>query len=159
MTKQRIEIGIIVAGMILICVLLANQFLWKKKKVSAPVVGAPVGAEVLKAAKPAGEVKLELPPLSESVVKKQKLGLQAPWGRNPFILKSKERTDQPVQESTLSGLSISAILIKGNVGTAIVNGDIVHEGEMLRGCKVVKIDRQGVTLDKGGETVVIPYGK
>ena len=159
MTKQRIEIGIIVAGMILICVLLANQFLWKKKKVSMQGAGTPGGGEVLSVAKSAGEIKLELPPLSSDVVKKQKLGLQAPWGRNPFILKFKERNDQPAQESSLSGLGVSAIVIKDNIGTAIVNGEIVHEGETLRGCKVVKIDRQGVVLDKGGETVVIPYGK
>ena len=159
MTKQQIEITIIVVGVVLIGILLTHQFLMKKKPMSAATASVPTGAVTPGNNTPATEITFELPPLSEAVARKQKLGLQAPWGRNPFVLKSKVRTDQPQEEAPLSGLSVSAIVMKGNVGTAIVSGEIVRERDTLRGYRVVKIDTKGVVLEKGGETVVITYGK
>ena len=59
----------------------------------------------------------------------------------------------------MSGLWISAIIVKDGSGTAIVNGDITREGDLLRGYTVIKIRTTGLELQKGEEKVVIPYGK
>ena len=159
MTKQQIQIGVIIFCLTVIAGVLGKQFLAKKNsKESAAAPGSPVASHVA-GTKPAIEIKFELPALSREIVQRQALGVQAPWGRDPFVLKTKTTPQEAQRATPLVGVSISAIIMRGDVGMAMVNQEIVHLGDDFRGHKVVKIDRSGIVLEREGQQVIIPYAK
>jgi hypothetical protein len=49
--------------------------------------------------------------------------------------------------------------MRGDEGTAIVSGEIVRQGDTLRGYKVLRVHSGGIELQKGEEKEVIPYAK
>ncbi len=159
MTKQQIQIGVIILCLAIIAGVLGKQFLGKKSSRDSGALPAPQAAQTAGEAKPVVEIKLDLPALSRDIVQRQVLGLQTPWGRNPFVLKSKTPAQETRHVSPLLGVTISAVIMRGDVGMAMVNQEIMHQGDNFRGFKVVKIDTSGIVLEREGQKVTIPYAK
>jgi hypothetical protein len=55
----------------------------------------------------------------------------------------------------LPSLSIQGIIWNTNMPQAIVNGQIVKEGDSVSGVRVVKIEKEGITVDNQGQEVLI----
>lgn len=165
MSKEQKQIAVITAGLLLIGVLLAAQFLVKKKngEVNYSAGGGAAVVTVIGAGAAASgggtAVRFDLPPLPEDIAQKQKLGAEQSWGRNPFVLNAVVTPGQPAQQSLLSGLEVTAIVLRDGVGMAVIGEDIVREGDKLRGYTVTKISSGGIELEKDGEKVVMPYVK
>ncbi len=155
MSKQQIQVGVIVLGLLLIAGIMGKQFLGMRGM--GEFLRTRAGDKMDSAQNP--PARLELPPLPEIVVKKQRMGLSVPWGRNPFVVKSKTSGAGAPDATPLSGLIVSGVVTNGDQGMAIVNGEIVREGETFKGYDVTDIDNSGVQLEKDGEKVVIPYAQ
>ncbi len=160
--KEQAQIGVIVGCLIAIGLIVGRQMTVKKTKPvknSDTTSGVPSFAHA-REQQPAEVVKFELLPLSEEIVKKQHALAQGPWGRNPFVVVS---TRSPLQEgqcaSPLDGLSISAVVMNGDSGMALVGDQLIKSGDTLRGYKVTKVNMNGILLEKEGAKVSIPYGK
>jgi hypothetical protein len=69
------------------------------------------------------------------------------WGRDPFQL-SVDKTEEG--ELRLSGVAVDEA---GKI--AIINNEIVREGDMILGAKVVEIKEDYVTIQKDGKTYVL----
>ncbi len=155
MSKQRMQIGVIVMGLLLIAGIVGRQFLGKQG--IGEFLRTRAGDKTESAQSPPS--RLVLPPLPEIVVNKQRMGLSMPWGRNPFAVKSKSSGAGASDATPLSGLIVSGVVMNGDQGMAIVNGEIVREGETFKGYNVTDVDYSGVHLEKEGEKAVIPYAR
>ena len=165
MSKEQKQIAVIAVGLVFIAVLAVMQFVVKKKPKEVnysaregDAVVTVLGAGV-QTPGGASAVKFDLPPLPEDIAQKQKLGAQQPWGRNPFVLNAVVMEGDPAQDNPLSGLEVTAIVLREGTGMAVVGEDIVREGDKLRGYTVIKISDQGIELEKDGKKVVMPYVK
>ncbi|MFA5008774.1 MAG: general secretion pathway protein GspB [Candidatus Omnitrophota bacterium] len=82
--------------------------------------------------------------------------------RNPFLLleeqkkgfaitaQSAEEMEAKIQEK-LSTLHVSGIFISGSTKIAIINGEIVNEGDLVEGVRVSSIMPEKVIVDIQGE--------
>lgn len=77
--------------------------------------------------------------------KRQKLS----WSRDPFHLspKAAEKTGPSVEGLKLSGIAADE---KGKI--AIINDEIVREGDSILGIKITKITDSNVTVEKEGKS-------
>jgi hypothetical protein len=67
------------------------------------------------------------------------------------------RKAKPVEKSALPipKLTIEGIIWNTYMPQAIVNGQVVRIGDTVSGVKIAKIEKQGITIDYNGETVLI----
>ena len=65
-------------------------------------------------------------------------------------VKPAEKTSLP-----LPTLNIEGIVWNTNMPQAIVNGKVVRIGDTIEGVRIVKIEKQGITIDYSGEFVLI----
>ena len=65
-------------------------------------------------------------------------------------VKPKEKTSLPLPKFTIEG-----IIWNANMPQAIVNGQVVRIGDTIEGVRIVKIEKQGITIDYNGESVLI----
>ena len=67
------------------------------------------------------------------------------------------RKVKPVVKTTLPlpKLAIEGMIWNTNMPQAIVNGHIVGIGDTIGGVRIVKIEKQGITIDYDGELVLI----
>ena len=99
----------------------------------------PDSASALKAAEPAGAlVPKILPPET--------------WGTDPFVR-------DWVMINELSSFRLKAITLGGDRAYALINDQIMEEGDVINGKKVVKIESEMVTLEQGGRTFTLLLGE
>jgi len=79
--------------------------------------------------------------------------MQEAWSRDPFSLPAGIRVvsgeavqGESLPENGASGLKLTAILRRGTRGMAAVNHQVVQEGDMVNGEKVLKIGKSSITL-------------
>jgi len=67
------------------------------------------------------------------------------------------RKVKPVVKTTLPlpKLAIEGMIWNTNMPQAIVNGHVVRIGDTTEGVRIVKIEKQGITIDYNGESVLI----
>lgn len=111
----------------------------------------------------------------ESSLTKEKELLSPLWGRNPFLLPGEEKLGRSFFLASSSEnssavetrkmqeekeLSLTAILYSKMSSRAIINHEIVQEGDTLSGgkVKVIKIMPEQVTLSREGKTFILPLG-
>lgn len=71
------------------------------------------------------------------------------WTRNPFIPPQKE-TKSTVGELVLSGIAVDE---RGRI--AIINGEIVREGDVIFGVKIIEITQDSVTVEGEGKSYTL----
>jgi hypothetical protein len=76
------------------------------------------------------------------------VGGTSSWGRNPFYFPRAEDNSSPARETTVDtgGLQLSAILYHETGSVAIINHQIVRQGDQIEGRKVVSILEDRVIL-------------
>lgn len=102
------------------------------------------------------------------------------WGRNPFLTPSEmaalegprpgDPARQPTGPATEGGqgapavspppmpLNITAIMVGGQRNVAIINEQLVREGDLIGGERVVQIQPDAVVLEKDGKRRVVQRG-
>jgi hypothetical protein len=111
-----------------------------KAAAQKPVPAAvPDSSSTPKAAEPAGAlVPRVLPPET--------------WGTDPFVR-------DWVMVNELANFSLKAITLGGDRAYALINDQILEEGDVINGKKVVKIESEMVTLEQGGRTFTLLLGE
>jgi hypothetical protein len=83
-------------------------------------------------------------------------------GQDPFknllqLYLYQTRKAKPVEKAILPlpKLMIEGIIWNTHMPQAIVNGQVVRIGDTVSGVKIMKIEKQGITIDYSGESVLI----
>lgn len=74
------------------------------------------------------------------------------WGSDPFV-----RDWMLVNE--LASLSLKAITLGGDQSYALINDQILQEGDEISGKRIVRIESDKVTLEQGGRTFTLLLGE
>jgi len=74
------------------------------------------------------------------------------WGSDPFV-----RDWMLVNE--LANLSLKAITLGGEQSYALINDQILQEGDQISGKRIVRIESDKVTLEQGGRTFTLLLGE
>jgi hypothetical protein len=91
----------------------------------------------------------------------------APSGKDPFKdllqLHLQDIQESDIQEIKpilpLPDLDIKGIIWNSDMPQAIVNDRIVRIGDTIAGVKIINIEKQGVSIDYNGESVLIKRGQ
>ena len=150
MTKEKIQLGVIIIGIPLLVFLLAGSF--KRKKPAKPV-----------------SINLEQPPLiiadSENgnsnlaedvsnLLEIQKKRAEGDWGRDPFSSGSYD-SGEFNSEFKLQGISYR----KDKVGFAFINNEILKKGDSISGYEVAEVLKDKVLLKKGGQSFYLVFSE
>lgn len=111
----------------------------------------------------------ETTPAVQSTINKEVVAsLEAqPWGRDPFSASSTRRNEGAGQKSTSKQLptpravswSLTGIIDNGSTPFAFINGKMVKVGDLIDQARVVKIERQKVTLSHNGNEILLRVNK
>jgi type II secretory pathway component PulC len=74
------------------------------------------------------------------------------WETDPFVR-------DWVMVNELANFSLKAITLGGERAYALINDQILEEGDVINGKKVVKIESEMVTLEQGGRTFTLLLGE
>ncbi len=74
------------------------------------------------------------------------------WGSDPFV-----RDWMLINE--LAALSLRAITLGGDKPYALINDQILEEGDQIAGKRIVKIEKDRVVLEQGGRTFNLMLGE
>jgi len=146
MTKEQKQIA--VTGVLLIVLVLVWSFSGKKKPVSAPVVPVAGGqAKTAAVQKPAEGASAPLPDKQAEgkMLSNQQERLKLSWGRDPFLEMADKEIEGP--NLKLQGISVG----KNKKGYALINDEIVREGQKYQEYDVVKIEKDKVLIKKGDQ--------
>lgn len=94
------------------------------------VFGCGVDVRAAEPSKPLSGINME------DFQQKSKEGLR--WENNPFV--------QPVEETSIHDLNLMAIVFREGDAAALINGQVVREGETIGFSEVVHITKKTVTL-------------
>jgi len=78
------------------------------------------------------------------------LELNDQWGDDPFVQSYKTSTKTAIDNS---GFNLSAISESGGEFWALINGQILAQGDTIRGWTVTKVTQKKAYLEKDGKTI------
>ena len=168
MLKNKVFAIIIALALSLVVFYNMKFFSQKGKKSNSPPSSVEEIPDIIEA--PAGQK--ERSPTEEKEL------LSPFWGRNPFLLPGEEKlgrsfflTSSPAEEETKTGSavekkqeegewSLTAIIYNGTTSRAIINHEIVQEGDTISGGKVqvIKIMPEKVILSREEKFFTLPLG-
>jgi len=100
------------------------------------------------------------PRLSAGTLRGLQESSRGPWGRDPFALEAaRPKGEAEVRTSFAAGLHVSGIVWDTARVHAIINDSVVKVGDELNGVRIVAIERDRVTVAKGGQRQVIRLGE
>ncbi len=145
MSKEKIEIGVTLAGVVIFIFIIIGNFKPKppKAKSAAPPAGQPgQSARVLKPGN-----SPQLVPADQQELNIQKERADMAWGRDPFSA-SKAGLEYQRSDLELKGISVG----KDKAGFAFINNEIVKTGDKIGGYEVGEVEKNRVLLKKGGQS-------
>jgi hypothetical protein len=74
------------------------------------------------------------------------------WGTDPFVR-------DWIMINELSNLSLKAVTMGGDRAYALINDQILEEGDQISGKRIAKIESDKVTLEQGGRTFTLLLGE
>jgi len=74
------------------------------------------------------------------------------WGSDPFVR-------EVLLVNELANFRLRAVTIGGDRASALINDQILEEGDVISGKRIVGIERERVTLEQGGRTFVLMLGE
>ena len=74
------------------------------------------------------------------------------WGSDPFVR-------DWIMVNELANLTLKAITVGGERSYALINDQILEEGDEISGKRIVKIETDKVTLEQGGRTFTLLLGE
>ena len=147
MTKEKFQLSVIAAGVLILLSIIAGN-LKKKPAKGQPSDNKPVDETLPKAGIAAGAKAMS----ATQAVNDEELSLQKEreklnWGRDPFAAAkvSKEFRGANLQ---LKGISFG----KDKKGLAFINNEIVKKGDIMGDYEVIEVEKHKVLLRKAGQT-------
>jgi len=152
-SKDRTQLIVIGAGVLLLMVFIPMNLMKGKKKpagpTATPVEAAPGGP--LGIPQGASQAPTAMLGALDPDRREKQIGiLKGPWGRDPFYHK---RGMIPVVRSELV---LKGVAVRSDGKTAaLINDAIVEEGEEVEGCRVKRIEPVHVILDQNGREIIL----
>jgi hypothetical protein len=81
-----------------------------------------------------------------------KVSVPESWGTDPFVR-------DWIMLNELANLSLKAITMGGDRAYALINNQILEEGDEISGKRIVRIESDNVTLEQGGRTFTLTLGE
>ena len=78
------------------------------------------------------------------------------WGPDPFVPKVSMGIPGEPSGPAAGGNLLSAVILGGQKPAAVLNGVVVHQGDIVRGSKVLRIMKNSVLLKGSAGSVEIP---
>jgi len=150
MQKRIAEIiGTLVLVGILALVVVQNVFKKKPASEKKPaVLATTTSAPAVQGSGSASPAAAALPATNEEKMKLQKARADTTWGRDPFQRAKTAEFGYRTSSLELKGISIGA----NGEGFALINQEIVKEGDKIEGCEVMAVEKNRVLLQKGGQS-------
>jgi hypothetical protein len=82
-----------------------------------------------------------------------------PWGRDPFAIDQKRLPRNAKAGNEFAGFKITGVVWGPQGYQALVNDHVVRVGDQVNGARVVRITKEGVKLEKNGETHFFPLSE
>lgn len=148
-SKTKTEIIVISVMVLVFIVILANSIrvILKSRKPAKPAsyVSAKAFKEIIKR-DTAAAVGMKQETGQERYQKAMKAEDSIPWGRDPFS----EKAATTGGDLAISDLKLEGIIFHyGNIPRAIINGELVGEGDKIGSIIVVKISKDDVIVTDG----------
>uniref|UniRef100_A0A7C4CB90 Uncharacterized protein n=1 Tax=candidate division WOR-3 bacterium TaxID=2052148 RepID=A0A7C4CB90_UNCW3 len=74
------------------------------------------------------------------------------WGADPFVR-------DWIMINELANLRLKATTLGGDGASALINDQILQEGDQIAGKRIVRIELDRVTLEQGGRTFTLTLGE
>ncbi|MEO0077588.1 MAG: hypothetical protein ABIK86_01120 [candidate division WOR-3 bacterium] len=74
------------------------------------------------------------------------------WGADPFVR-------DWIMINELANLRLKATTLGGDGASALINDQILQEGDLIAGKRIVRIELDKVTLEQGGRTFTLTLGE
>jgi hypothetical protein len=104
-----------------------------------------------KAASPADTAAAKAPPVDGAALAPRALAPEV-WGSDPFVR-------DWVMLNELANFNLKAITLGGERAYALINDQILQEGDVISGKRVVRIESDKVTLEQGGREFTLMLGE
>ncbi len=150
MTKEKLQLGVIIIGIPVLVFMLAGNF--TRKKTAKPVVIKPEQAPKITVDAEAGNSNLAED--VANILEIQKKRAEGDWGRDPFSSGSYD-SGEFNSEFKLQGISYR----EDKVGFAFINNEILKKGDLISGYEVVEILKDKVLLKKGGQSFYLVFSE
>jgi len=86
-------------------------------------------------------------------------GQPAPKETEPIVWASDPFVREWVMINEVANLNLKAITIGGERASALINDQILEEGDVISGKRVIAIEPEKVTLEQGGRTFTLMLGE
>jgi hypothetical protein len=141
--KSKIEIAVTSVMAIVLVLILSNSLrvIFGPKIQPAPVMSAGAFKEVIRR-----DIQSSIFAQNAQTAKSDTAGYDKAWGRDPFSPKVGLRGT----EIAVSDLKLEGILWKqGRQSKAIINGEVISEGEAIGNLTVLSIEKESVVVTDG----------
>lgn len=149
MTKTQKESIVAAILFILLVYLTWANLIRDPDRDAPPAVGN--AEEIEEAPAPPG---IQIPPDIETILELQEERMERDWGRDPFRGRPRAEEPEPVPEpderEEVPELILRGIARMNGEKKALIGTEVVSEGEMVMGYKVIAIDESRVILRKEG---------
>lgn len=147
MGKEKIEIGVTIAGVVIFIIIIIGNF--KPKSSAGKSVDHAAGSAAQQQPGPTLKTAAnsQLVPAAQQELNIQKEHAELAWGRDPFSA-SKAGLEYQRSDLELKGISIG----KDKTGFAFINNEIVKTGDKIGGYEVGEVEKNRVLLKKGGQS-------
>ncbi|MCQ4574270.1 MAG: hypothetical protein NOU37_03340 [Candidatus Brocadiales bacterium] len=108
-------------------------------------------------------------PVSQDTVGFKRLVAAGSWGRNPFLTPEEirkpsvkaTRASERTMERAPPSLTVTSVLISGEEGVAVINGEFYVVGDTIKGTRIriVSITTDGVIIETSGIKELIPLAQ
>lgn len=146
MKKETIQLIVIGLGLLVLPAIIINNMKRAPKKPAvsaAPPVQPPQPAAVQQGGQGGGQT----PAAINEQLERAKLA----WGRDPFFLPAQKK-EESRREMKLQGISR-----RQGTGYAMINGEIVRNGDRLGEYEIVDVERDQVLIRKGEQTYYLTF--
>jgi hypothetical protein len=146
MTKQKIQLIVVGAGIVVFIFVLAGNLKNSKSKKSTDPAVSPDNSTAIASA---GAVKSL--PADNQAVSGQKKQAELSWGRDPFMSELDEK--EQISELKLQGISFG----KDQTGFVFINNEIFKKGDRIGDYEVVEVFKDKVLLKKEEQTFYLTF--
>ncbi|MBM3326492.1 MAG: hypothetical protein FJY65_05875 [Calditrichaeota bacterium] len=154
--NEKVMVTLIGVSVIVFVAMDPYYIIWKKKPSSTTT---PADTTHKAAAAPGAAIVDKLQPQAARVT-----GVGRPqrepvpytnWGRDPFVQARRYIDD----ETTVAELKLGGISVRGEDRYALINKQIVRQGDEIAGMSVERIEKDRVIISRGGRSFILTWGR
>jgi hypothetical protein len=149
MNKQKIQLIVVGAGIVIFIFVLAGNLKNSKSQKSAVTSVSPDNSTAVVA--PVSSETVKSRPTDNQAVGGQKKRAELSWGRDPFVSELDEK--EQISELKLQGISFG----KDQTGFIFINNEIFKKGDKIGDYEVVEVFKDKVLLKKEEQTFYLTF--